>query len=446
MYDKKYDQGKKLRERIKRKDQSVFRLSSKRQSVLQMIKASDYDRVEELIPIRHYRMSASPFAFYRATAGIMAQDLSFLPHSNFKVQAIGDCHLMNFGGYATPERTLVFDINDFDETYPAPWEWDVKRLATSFILAARFLNLSEKTAQETAYILSNSYRENFIEFSQMNLLDLWYMKFDVERILKEAKNNKARKLLTDAIEKAQKGTNERIFYKITQSVLGGFEIAEQRPLVYHPFDMKDAKTTIENFVGKYAQTLAPDRRYLFEQFNIIDVALKVVGVGSVGTRCYVTLFINQHLDPLFLQVKEARISVLAPYVSNVKRQFTHQGQRVVQGQRLVQAASDIFLGWSTGPAGRHFYFRQLRDRKIAPEIDKFDEELLKSYARLCGRMLARAHVKTSDAPVLAGYMGKSDILEDSVSKFALSYADQTEADYNAFIKEIKKGKLKVEAE
>lgn len=446
MYNKKYNQGKKLREKIRRKDQSLFRLSDKRHSVLQMIKASNYDRLQELIPIRHYRMSTSPFAFYRATAGIMAHDLAFLPHSDFKVQAIGDCHLMNFGGYATPERTLVFDINDFDETYPASWEWDIKRLATSFVLAGRFLNLSENAAREAAYVLAEAYRENFIEFSQMNLLDLWYMKFSVEQILEEAKSKKSRKLLTEAIEKAKKNTNKRTFYKITQGALGCFEIAEQRPLIYHPFNLKEARSAIESFIDKYAHTLAPDRKYLFEQFKIIDVALKVVGVGSVGTRCYVTLFTNQHNDPLFLQVKEARASVLTPYVPNVKTHFKHQGQRVVQGQRLVQAASDIFLGWSTGPAGRHFYFRQLRDRKIAPEIDKFDEELLKAYARLCGRMLARAHAKTCDAPFLAGYMGKSNALEDSISSFAVSYANQTEADYNSFLKEIKKGKLKVEPE
>ncbi|PZF73758.1 DUF2252 domain-containing protein [Taibaiella soli] len=403
---------------------------------------SNYDRLQNLIPIRHKRMSASPFAFYRGTAGIMAQDLYYLPHAGINIQAIGDCHLMNFGGFATPERSMIFDANDFDETHIAPWSWDLKRLATSFVLAARDKGMSDDDAREIAFTLAQSYRKFMHEFAEISLLDLWYMKIDAVEIRNQAKSEKAKKLIDEALIKSQKGTHQKVFYKITQSVLGNFEITDQPPLIYHPMDVKKEITAINMFLDKYADTLQGDRRWLFEQYRVVDVALKVVGVGSVGTRCYVVLLMNQNNEPLFLQVKEARRSVLEPYTE--KSRYAHYGQRVVEGQRLVQAASDIFLGWSTGPQGRHFYFRQLRDRKIAPEVDLFDKTLLNAYARLCGRMLARAHAKTGNAKLLSGYMGKSEVLDDAISHFGIAYADQTERDYEDFMKAIRSGKLKVD--
>lgn len=437
-----YQQGKDARRKVSRKDQSMLKLSHKRPSVLQMITDSNYDRLQNLVPIRHKRMSASPFAFYRGTASIMALDLHSLPHTGINIQAIGDCHLMNFGGFATPERTMIFDANDFDETHPGPWSWDLKRLATSFVLAARNNQMSDDDAREVAFILAQSYRKFMQEFSAMSLLDLWYMKIDAIEVRDQAKNEKAKKLIDEALLKSEKGTHQKVFYKITQNVLGNFEITDQPPLIYHPVDVKKEMAMINIFLDKYATTLQNDRRWLFEQYKTIDVALKVVGVGSVGTRCYVVLLMNQNNEPLFLQIKEARRSVLEPY--SIKSPYAHSGQRVVEGQRLVQAASDIFLGWSTGPEGRHFYIRQLRDRKIAPEVDSFDKALLGAYARLCGKMLARAHAKTGNARLLSGYMGKSEVLDDAISHFAISYADQTERDYEAFIRAIKTGKLPVE--
>lgn len=436
-----YQKGKKIRDDFPRKALAGLKLHHKRPGILQMITDSNYDRLQDLVPIRHQRMSESPFAFYRGTAGIMAQDLQHSPDPGIWVQAIGDCHLMNFGGFATPERTLIFDANDFDETHPAPWVWDLKRLGTSFVLAARNNGMSDKDGQELAYELCQAYRKYVHEFSDMHMLDLWYMKIDIDKIRKDAETDEGRKMLERAIEKSQKSTHQKTFYKLTQNVLGSSEITEQPPLIYHPFDVKKEIEQIRFFLDKYCDTLQNDRRWLFEQYHVVDVALKVVGVGSVGTRCYVALMMNQYDEPLFIQVKEARRSVLEPYTQ--KSVYAHHGQRVVEGQRLVQAASDIFLGWSTGPAGRHFYLRQLRDRKIAPDITQFEKNVLLGYAHVCGRMLARAHTKTGKGKLLAGYVGKSDSLDEAISKFSVAYANQTEIDYEAFMKAIRSGKLPV---
>jgi uncharacterized protein (DUF2252 family) len=434
--------GKELRKKISRSAQSDFKCYPKRHSVLNMIQASNYDRVKELIPIRHARMSVSPFTFYRGTANIMASDLANLQHTNIKVQAIGDCHLMNFGGFATPERTLVFDANDFDETHPAPWEWDVKRLATSFVLAARNNGLKNGDGAAMAFALAQSYREHVLEFAKIPLLDLWYMKFDIETMRNNTKNIAVKHLLDDALAQVKKQSEQKELYKTIRNDAGNYEIINHPPLVYHTKDLVEHKKMAHSFIQQYLKTLQADRRYLVEQYKIVDVALKVVGVGSVGTRCYVALLMNEKNEPLFIQMKEARESVLEPYTS--KSIYTHQGERVVQGQRLVQTASDIFLGWSTAVEGRHFYIRQLRDKKISPDVDKFNKEVLYAYARLCGRMLARAHAKTSNTKLLSEYMGKGEVLDDAISKFAVAYANQTEKDYDAFMKAIKAGKLPIE--
>ncbi len=429
-------QGKSLREHLGRKAQGQFSPAVNRPSVVDMIKASDHDRLPDLIPIRHGRMSLSPFNFYRATAGIMAHDLSFVPRTEIIVQAIGDCHLMNFGGFATPERVLVFDANDFDETLPASWEWDIKRLATSFVLAARHNNLREADAKEMAFILAQSYRTHIIEYEQLHTLDLWYMKFDLQSIRNRVKSAEFKQMLDQNILKAQKESNEKIFYRITKNVSGNFQITDQTPLIFHSPETKD-RDLMTHFFNSYCKTLQDDRRWLFDQYKLIDVAMKVTGVGSVGTRCYVALLMNEKEEPLFIQIKEAKESVLEQYTA--KSKFSHSGQRVVEGQRLTQAASDIFLGWATGPEGRNYYLRQLRDKKIAPMVDQFDKEMLITYAKLCGRMLARAHAKTGNASILAGYMGKSGLLDKAISNFATAYADQTEKDYGEFMKALKAG-------
>ncbi len=436
-FKQQFARGKALRVKFPRGSLANWKPSSGRMSVIEQIRASDHDRLPELIPVRHERMKENPFVFYRATAGIMAADLAGA-NSGLLVQAIGDCHLMNFGGFATPERSLVFDANDFDETHEAPFEWDLKRLGASFVLAARAGGLSNKEAAEVAFELGASYRDSVAEFAEMSTLDLWYLKFDLRVLQTQAKSAKGRKVLAEAIEAAEKRTHLKTFYKLTQTNLGRFEIREEKPLVYHPFDLRKDMRMILRFMDEYKRTLQDDRRLLFERFKVVDVALKVVGVGSVGTRCYVVLLMNDRDEPLFLQVKEARNSVLAPFTTS--ETYAHQGRRIVEGQRLVQAASDMFLGWSTGPLGRHYYLRQLRDMKMALNVDSFDEELLIGYARLCGRVLARAHVRTSNGAMLSGYIGSSDAGPESLSQFAMRYADQTEKDHAAFVRGMKGAK------
>ncbi len=267
------EKGKLMRKKVSRNELSVFKVSPSRKPLVDMIIDSNDDRLPELVPIRHQRMSVSPFAFYRGTAGIMAYDLHHQPHTELKIQSVGDCHLLNFGGYATPERTLVFDINDFDETYPAPWEWDLKRLATSFVLAAYDHDIKKSTAEDIVFTLVRSYQDNIRKFSEMSMLDLWYMKFDLVTLRNNTKNQKAKSLLSDAIAKAGKSTPEQVFYKITSQVLGKFEITEQPPLVYHPYDLDKVMDTLLSFWDGYLDTLLPDRRFFINNLKITDRAL-----------------------------------------------------------------------------------------------------------------------------------------------------------------------------
>jgi uncharacterized protein (DUF2252 family) len=304
------------------------------------------------------------------------------------------------------------------------------------MLAGRAIALDETDAEGVSHALACAYRDGVKEYSDMPMLDLWYMKFELHDLLQRARSGKARKVLAEAIGAAERNTHVKAFYKLTQSNLGRFTIREQKPLVYHPFDMKQDRAMILRFLDGYKQTLQADRRHLFEHYRMVDVALKVVGVGSVGTRCYVALLMNEYDEPLFIQVKEARTSVLAPFTRS--EAYAHQGRRVVEGQRLVQAASDMFLGWSTGPSGRHFYLRQLRDMKMSLDVNSFDAELLTAYARLCGRVLARAHVRTGNGAMLQGYIGTGDAIPDALAKFSKRYADQTEKDHADFVKAIGK--------
>ncbi|TMI86142.1 MAG: DUF2252 domain-containing protein [Bacteroidetes bacterium] len=359
MFKEKYAIGKDLRSKTHRSEQAMWKPSRSRPSVKQMIELSNYDRLPDLIPVRHFRMSGSPFVFYRATASIMARDLSSTPSSGITIQTCGDCHLMNFGGFATPERHIVMDINDFDETLPGPWEWDVKRLAASFALAGREKNLGKNNTDEVVMELIRGYQNALNEFANMSFLDLWYLKFDLEEIAREQKNGEVKERLQKTLAKGRKQTHDKVFYKMTSDNMGKFSITEVPPLILHPFNLEESMEMIRMFFEQYKGTMQPDRRLLFDQYTITDVALKVVGVGSVGTRCYIALMLNDNQEPLFLQVKEARQSVLEPYTK--PSDYQHHGERIVQGQRLMQSASDIFLGWTTGPTGRHFYVRQLRD-------------------------------------------------------------------------------------
>jgi uncharacterized protein (DUF2252 family) len=443
LFKEKYKSGKEIRKQVPRATHAQWKPSPKRLSAEQMIILSDEDRLPNLIPVRHFRMSASPFVFYRATASLMAADLATLPSTGMTVQACGDCHLMNFGGYATPERHVLMDINDFDETLPAPWEWDLKRLATSFQLAGREKGFSETKNEELVIDLVSDYQQAILEYSNLNFLDLWYLKFDLEEIVRNSQDEKLKGRLQKTLAKGNKQTQDSVFYKMTSDNMGKFSITEQPPLILHPFNLEESIQQINNFMSEYKNTLQPDRRFLVDQYKVVDVALKVVGVGSVGTRCYVAMLLKDN-EPLFLQVKEARRSVMEAYTN--KSAYAHQGERVVQGQRMIQSASDIFLGWSTGPTGKHFYLRQLRDKKISPNVETMDIKILRIYANYCSRVLAKAHCKTARGAEICGYMGKGDEFARSIASFAKLYADQTEKDFNEFTKAVKANRLTAKKE
>ncbi|WP_259067757.1 DUF2252 domain-containing protein [Mucilaginibacter sp. X4EP1] len=439
MFKEKYNEGKILREITPRSSHAKLHLPLKRTPVERMISQSNEGRLPELVPIRHFRMGKSPFTFYRGTASLMANDLSCSPSTGVNIQACGDSHLMNFGGFATPERTLIVDMNDFDETNPGPWEWDLKRLAASFLLACREKGYSASDGHDVTMQLMQTYQQKIYEYSTMNFLDLWYSKLTLEEIAQNAKTKEGKALITKAVKKANEQTHDTVFYKITANTLGKIEITDHAPLIYHPIDVEEQMAAILSFMDDYKSTLQNDRRQLLDQYKVVDVALKVVGVGSVGTRCMVVLLMNDNKEPLFLQVKEAGQSVLEPFTG--KSKFQHSGERVVQGQRLIQSASDVFLGWAKDHTGRCFYLRQLRDKKMSPSIEEFNKTMLGGYATICGNILARAHCKTGQGALICGYIGKGEVFANAICKFSALYADQTEKDYADFMKAIKDGVL-----
>ena len=440
--EQRHQAGKSLRVKCPRKSHGGVALGQGERDVIKLIDASNVDRVENLIPIRHGRMLQSAFAYFRGTAAIQAYDLAGTPTSGIVVQACGDCHLMNFGGFATPERNIVFDINDFDETLPAPFEWDLKRLAASFVIAARWRGFNDDRAREMAVQTAASYRESMRKRASTGVLEAWYSRItvaDLQALVGNTADLRGR--VKKKITEARKQTHEHVFQKLTTPSRGLPRIVDQPPLLYHDDHLFNERDVV-SFLKQYRDTLAEERRALFDRFTFVDAALKVVGVGSVGTRCLVALFLAAPDDALFLQVKEARQSVLEPYTGTKK--IAQNGQRVVVGQRLMQAASDIFLGWSRGPGGRDFYVRQLRDMKVAPEIETQPPKVMRAYAMLCGLALARAHDKAGDSAVIAGYLGSSDQFDEAIGDYAVAYADQVESDYRIFVKAVRSGRLKTD--
>jgi uncharacterized protein (DUF2252 family) len=413
-----------------------------KRDVVGMITSSNKRRLQNLVPIRHGRMLQSAFAFFRGTANIQAYDLAGTPSSGIVVQACGDCHLMNFGGFATPERNIVFDINDFDETDRAPFEWDMKRLAASFVVAARWRGFKPAEAREIAVEAAASYRRSMRKRSGETILEGWYSKTTAQDVMKIAEKSTGSSARTkDRLAEAHKRTSEQVFHKLTAKDRNGLSrIVDQPPLLYHYKDVTDK--TVRAFFAGYRATLPEERRFLFDRFTFVDAAIKVVGVGSVGTFCYVALFLAAPDDPLFLQVKEAGPSVLEGCAG--KKKAVHNGRRVVEGQRLIQSASDIFLGWAKGPNGRNFYVRQLRDMKVSAEVETMTPKVMQHYANLCGMSLARAHNKAGDAAMIAGYLGKSDEFEQAIGDYAVAYADQVERDYAVFVKAARDGELKTD--
>ncbi|WP_458765663.1 DUF2252 domain-containing protein [Cupriavidus basilensis] len=420
---------------------------------VELLEINSAGRVERLVPLRYGRMIESPFTFYRGSAIVQAHDLAGTPNSDLPIQICGDAHLANFGGFASPERSLLFDLNDFDETSVGPWEWDLKRLAASFTVAARHLRHKRGVADDLVYRVVRSYQEHMADYSQMGILDTWYDAITFERLIANAVSPQVRKRLERGMERAASRTSEALLPKLSEQVGERWTIRDAPPAVFHIrgantlFSPEDNWMTLENreqvldkAFKAYLNTLAPDRRQLLSHFTRQDVAFKVVGVGSVGTRCLIILMIDNHGKPLFLQSKQANQSVIARYFKSAP--VAHEGRRVVEGQRLMQAASDVFLGWNDGPFGRHFYLRQLRDMKLSPEIELMDAELLGEYAALCGWILARAHAKASGSALeISGYLGSSDAMAEAIVAYSNSYADQVEQDYDAFVAACRSGRL-----
>jgi len=446
-YRDRYAAGRALRDRLPREAHGEWKPPRKRHDPIELVIASSKGRVPELIPIRYGRMSASPFTFYRGTALNMAADLAHTPVTGIRTQLCGDCHLMNFGGFATPERRVIFDINDFDETLPGPWEWDVKRLAASFVHAARSNGFSAAKEREAATACARSYREHIAKYAKMRALDVWYSRIDVEAIIASLSHSVTAKRLRKRLAKtAAHSVPESDFPKMVQSSGTKFVIKDTPPLVYHDqqINLASERDDILKAVAWYRKSLEEDRRVLLDRYRLVDFALKVVGVGSVGTFCGILLMMAEETDPLFLQVKEARASVLEPYVG--KSVYSNHGQRIVTGQRLMQSASDLFLGWTEGKRGRHFYLRQLRDMKMKPLVEVFNPVTLLDYAELCGWTLARAHARSGDAAMIAGYLGKKDVFDRAVARFSRSYADQSERDHAAFMNAIRQGRIEAQME
>ena len=407
-------------------------------------------RVPDLIPIRYGRMTASPFAYFRGAAAPMAWDLAHTPTPDIRVQACGDAHLLNFGMYAAPDRRLVFDVNDFDETLPAPFEWDVKRLAASFAVAARDNGFKDRDAHTAARLAVRSYRTEMAGYAAMRFLKVWYSRIDIDEVsrLFDALQSKAavRRRHRD-IAKAHRRTSLRAFLRMCDQVEGQYRIRPAHPVIVrfpierHPGVLEELRSA----VAQYQQTLEADRREVLRRYYFGDFARKVVGVGSVGTEAFVMLLIGDRADePLFLQVKEAQESVLAPFAG--PGEYEHQGERVVMGQRLTQAATDPFLGWTTGAgtngmARKHYYVRQLRDMKGSMSVPLMDPLQLDYYGRLCGWALARAHARTGRATMISGYLGNGEVFDHAIADFAVAYADQNEQDYQRLLQAVSAGRV-----
>jgi uncharacterized protein (DUF2252 family) len=406
------------------------------------LKASNRGRVPELVPVRHGRMLATPFTFYRGAASLMANDLAKLPHSGIATQLCGDAHLANFGFFASPERSLVFDINDFDETLQGPFDWDVRRLATSFVVAARDLGFKPRVGRDAVRQLAEAYRDRMRRFAQMDTLDAWYARLTSQTLLKLGAQD-ATELAV--IKKARRSTSRVFAEGATKIVKGRLMMREQPPFVYH-----DAKATereirrfragLPAFLAQYRASLPPERQRLFDRYELHDVTVLTPGVGSVGRRCFLLLLVADQVHPLFLQCKEAGESVLEAHLGAAPDSGS-PGQRVVQGQRLAQAASDVFLGWAEAPGGRGFYVRQLRDMKASYKLEDFKPVDLLEFAEACGYSMARAHAKGGDAWAISGYLGRSKTFNTALADFAEAYADVNQADWRQLKKAAASGKV-----
>ena len=452
------ERGKAARVAVPRESHAVFDPGPGRPDPIGLLEEQAKARVPELVPIRRGRMMVSPFTFYRGAALPMAADLATTPVSGLAVQACGDAHLSNFGIFGSAERLLVFDVNDFDETTPGPWEWDVKRLAASMEVAARGNGFGGKDRREIVAATVAGYRQAMRDFAKMTNLDIWYAHADLDQLRAEFDSQlkkRQRKMVDKGMAKARTRDSMQEVAKLTHLVDGRPRIIADPPLIVpitdllpKQMDQESFAAQIKDLIGKYRRTLETDRRYLLEQYEYADMARKVVGVGSVGTRCWIVLMLGRdESDPLFLQVKEAEASVLSRFVGASK--YTNMGQRVVAGQRLMQASSDIFLGWQRAAAGldgqqRDFYVRQLRDWKYSIAIEALLPHGMRIYGQICGWTLARAHARSGDQIAIAAYLGSSDAFDQAITQFAAAYADQNQRDHQALVDAVATGRLTAE--
>jgi uncharacterized protein (DUF2252 family) len=448
--------GKRARERTPRSSHGRWEPAADRRDPVAILEEQAADRVEELVPIRYGRMLESPFAFYRGAAAVMAADLGPTATAGIKVQTCGDAHLANFGGFAAPDRRLIFDINDFDETLPGPWEWDVKRLAASLEIAGRDRELGRKQRVIAVQSAATEYREQMRRLASMGNLEAWYERVDLELLrdrFAELAEEEAIAHFDRNIAKAKRKTSRRAFAKLAREVDGQIRIVSDPPLIT-PLDelldaasLETASTEIRRIFADYRATLPQNLRKLVDRFKLVDVARKVVGVGSVGTRAWIVLLVGRdHGEPLFMQIKEAQRSVLEPYTA--KSLYARQGRRVVEGQRIMQAAGDILLGWMSvvGFDGRRrdFYVRQLWDAKGSARIDRMTPRALAIYARLCGGVLANAHARSGDRVAIASYLGGGDHFDRAMVEFATRYADQNERDYATLRDAVESGRVRAD--
>ncbi|HYM59304.1 MAG TPA: DUF2252 domain-containing protein [Thermoanaerobaculia bacterium] len=422
--------GKKLRRSISRSDQGDWRASKGRTQAVKTMLHHDRGRVETLLPIKYTRMAASPFGFFRGAAAVMARDMAGLPRSGLNVQLCGDAHVLNLGAFASPEGHLVFDINDFDETMPGPWEWDIKRLASSFVVAGRQAGCSDKRCLDAVAVLVSTYRNSLMRFAAMPFLDL--VRHEIRRVA-------AASPVRTILQKAVRETPAKNLQKLTVPSRGGRRrIATRRPVLWH-LDDSSAKPVLDS-LEMYRESLGPERQLLFDAYHPVDVGMKVVGTGSVGLRDYIVLMTGIGAgDPLFVQVKEEPRSCYARYLPRMR--FGNQGRRVATGQHRMQTVTDPLLGW-TRIGHADYLVRQLADHKAGIDPADLGGTILADYAAVCGELFARAHARTGDAAALAGYCGRADTLDRALGRFAIAYADQTTADYELFIKQVKAGRIK----
>ena len=422
------------RQRVPFEAQAEWQAPARRRDPVEVLIDQGKSRIPELLPVRYARMKTDPFAFLRGSAAVMAADLGAMPATGLRVQSCGDCHLANFGGYASPEGTPVFDINDFDETLPAAFEWDVKRLAASLVVAGRAAHMAEHDCGRLARLAARDYRRHMARLAPMPPLGAWSTRIDLAGAIADVDTPKIRRNLEKRL--AAILTSAKAHFGLVEQHAGAWRIREKPPLVHH---LSRHELHAKDAFASYARTLQEDRRVLVQRYHLRDVAFKVVGVGSVGTFCAIGLLISDDGAPLLLQIKEAQASVLAPYAGG--SDYANHGQRVVVGQRMLQAATDIFLGWTTAPVdGRYFYIRRLKDSRLA-DVGTRLEAALPFYAALCGRTLARAHARAGDAVAIAAYLGDGNEFDKAIAAFAVAYADQTERDWHAFLAAIAAGRI-----